>query len=61
MRRPINFTIRRDPDHAASLVLGAWIADLQLRSLLRFAPPRLAVDRHVAEAVAMFMARYVVE
>jgi hypothetical protein len=40
---------------------GAWIADLQLRSLLRFAPPRLAVDRHVAEAVAMFMARYVVE
>jgi hypothetical protein len=46
------------PEHAASLLLGALIADFQLRSLLGCASSRLALDRHVVEAVAMFMARY---
>jgi hypothetical protein len=47
-----------DPGHAASLLLGALIADLQLRSLLGFAPPGDELTCHVAEAVAMFIARY---
>jgi AcrR family transcriptional regulator len=47
-----------DPDHAASLLLGSLIADVQLRSLLGFAPPDQDLTRHVEEAVAMFIARY---
>jgi AcrR family transcriptional regulator len=47
-----------DPDHAASLLLGALIADLQLRSLLNLHPACDDLPRHVAEAVAMFVARY---
>jgi TetR/AcrR family transcriptional repressor of mexJK operon len=47
-----------DPGHAASLLLGALIADLQLRSLLGFSPQRESLTSHVAEAVAMFIARY---
>jgi len=47
-----------DPDHAAALLLGALISDLQLRSLLGSGAPDRELAVHVAEAVAMFMARY---
>jgi hypothetical protein len=47
-----------DPGQAASLLRGALVADLQLRSLLGSAPPHEEVTRHVAEAVAVFIARY---
>jgi AcrR family transcriptional regulator len=47
-----------DAEQAASLLLGALIADLQLRGLLGFAAPDESLTRHVAEAVAMFLARY---
>lgn len=47
-----------DPEHAASLLLGALIADLQLRSLLGVTLPDRDLNQHVAEAVAMFVARY---
>jgi AcrR family transcriptional regulator len=50
-----------DPDHAAALLLGALIADLQFRSLLGFASPAENLTHHVAETVAMFIARYGVE
>ena len=47
-----------DPDHAAALLLGALISDLQLRALLESGAPGRDLTGHVAEAVAMFMARY---
>ena len=47
-----------DPEHAASLLLGALVADVQLRSLLGLSLPAEVLTRHVAEAVAMFIARY---
>jgi hypothetical protein len=47
-----------DPEHAASLLLGALIADLQLRALLGASAPGDELAPHVAETVAMFLARY---
>ncbi len=47
-----------DPEHAATLLLGALISDLQLRSLLGSGAPNQDLTGHVAEAVAMFLARY---
>jgi AcrR family transcriptional regulator len=47
-----------DPSHAAALLLGSLIADLQLRALLGQELGSSDLHQHVAEAVAMFLTRY---